>query len=214
MVLVSILNGNLADIKGEIIKLETAGVEAIHYDVMDGIFVDNISFGLPVLSSLKPFTTLPIDVHLMLVDPIRFVERFTRSGADMISFHIESESDAKNTIELIHSCGVKAGIAISPDTSIKSLYPTLQYLNPDDFVLIMTVYPGLGGQSFINDMLDKITALAQYRCENNLSFHIEVDGGINDKTGLLCKEAGVDYLVSGSYITGSENPAKAVQSLK
>lgn len=214
MVLASILNGNLADIKSEIIKLETAGVDAIHYDVMDGIFVDNISFGLPVLSSLKPFTTLPIDVHLMIVDPIRFVERFAKSGADMISFHIESDSDAKNTIELIHSCGVKAGIAISPDTPIESLYPTLQYLKPDDFVLIMTVYPGLGGQSFINDMVDKITALAKYRYENNLSFHIEVDGGINDKTGLLCKETGVDYLVSGSYITGSDNPAKAVQSLK
>lgn len=214
MVLASILNGNLADIKGEIIKLETAGVDAIHYDVMDGIFVDNISFGLPVLSSLKLFTTLPIDVHLMIVDPIRFVERFAKSGADMISFHIESDSDAKKTIEIIHSCGVKAGIAISPDTPIVFLYPILKYLNPDDFVLIMTVYPGLGGQSFIKDMLDKITALAQYRCENNLSFHIEVDGGINDKTGLLCREAGVDYLVSGSYITGSENPAKAVQSLK
>lgn len=214
IVLASILNSNLSNIHAETERLAKAGVDAIHFDVMDGIFVDNISFGLPVLSSLRKITDIPIDVHLMIQQPDKFIERFAKAGADMISFHIESESDTQQTINLVHSCGIPVGVAISPDTSIESVYPFLPSLDQDDFVLIMTVYPGLGGQAFMNEMLLKIDRLQKYKMQNTLSFHIEVDGGINDNTAKLCRENGVDYLVAGSYLTGAVNPVEAVRKLK
>lgn len=214
MILASILNSNLANIQAETEGLSESGIDAIHFDVMDGIFVDNISFGLPVLSCMRKITDLPIDVHLMIQQPDKFIERFAKAGADMISFHIESESDTQQTINLVHSCGIPVGVAISPDTPIESVYPFLPTLNQEDFVLIMTVYPGLGGQTFINEMLLKIEKLQKYKIQNNLSFHIEVDGGINNNTAKLCRENGVDYLVAGSYITGAFDPTEAVKKLR
>lgn len=214
MILASILNSNLANIQAETEGLSESGIDAIHFDVMDGIFVDNISFGLPVLSCMRKITDLPIDVHLMIQQPDKFIECFAKAGADMISFHIESESDTQQTINLVHSCGIPVGVAISPDTPIESVYPFLPTLNQEDFVLIMTVYPGLGGQTFINEMLLKIEKLQKYKIQNNLSFHIEVDGGINNNTAKLCRENGVDYLVAGSYITGAFDPTEAVKKLR
>ena len=195
-------------------KLSESGIDAIHFDVMDGIFVNNISFGLPILSSIRKNTDLPIDVHLMIHQPNKFIERFAEAGANMISFHVESDSDTQKTIQLIHSFGIPAGVAISPDTPIENIFSFLPCLSAEDFILIMTVYPGLGGQTFMNEMLLKIERLQRYKSQNDFSFHIEVDGGINENTAKLCREKGVDYLVAGSYITGAADPEQAIKMLK
>ncbi len=214
MVLASILNSNLLNLSQVADTVAASGADALHYDVMDGRFVDNISFGLPVLSALRHYTRQPIDVHLMISDPLRFVERFAEAGADLLSFHIESDSDPAETLRCIHGCGIAAGIAISPDTPISAVAPYLSQMQKDDFILIMTVYPGLGGQKFMPQTLPKIQTLSEMLRRENLPVHIEVDGGINAETGMLCRQAGADYLVAGSYVLGAEDPAAAVQSLK
>lgn len=214
MVLASILNSNLLNLSQVADTVAASGADALHYDVMDGRFVDNISFGLPVLSALRHYTRQPIDVHLMISDPFRFVERFAEAGADLLSFHIESDSDPAETLRCIHGCGIAAGIAISPDTPISAVAPYLSQMQKDDFILIMTVYPGLGGQKFMPQTLPKIQTLSEMLRRENLPVHIEVDGGINAETGMLCRQAGADYLVAGSYVLGAEDPAAAVQSLK
>lgn len=214
MISVSILNADLAHL-AEVAKLvEESGADALHYDVMDGCFVDNISFGLPVLRSLRSCTKLPLDVHLMVQDPLRFIGRFAEAGAQMLSFHIESQSDAAATIREIHAHGVRAGIAVSPDTSLEQILPLLSLLEKDDFILLMTVQPGWGKQSFLYDVLPKIKALRAVLDARGLPLHIQVDGGIQDVTAALCREAGVDYLVSGSYLMGAPCPAEAVRGLR
>lgn len=214
MVLASILNSDLLNLAKVADTVAASGADALHYDVMDGQFVDNISFGLPVLSSLRPYTKQPIDVHLMISEPLRFVERFVKAGADLLSFHIESNSDPAETLHCIHSCGIPAGIAVSPDTSVSSVMPLLSLLKKDDYILIMTVYPGLGGQVFMPRMLPKIRELSAVIQRDRLPLHIEVDGGINAETGMLCRKAGADYLVAGSYVLGSAHPDAAVASLQ
>ena len=213
MILASILNSDLANLAKVADTVAASGADALHFDVMDGRFVDNISFGLPVLSSLRPYTRQPVDVHLMISEPLRFAERFIESGADMLSFHIESDSDPKEMLRCIHGCGVPAGIAVSPDTPADAVLPCLPLMQKDDFILIMTVYPGLGGQKFMPEMLKKIRFLSEIIRRESLPLHIEVDGGINAETGLLCRQAGADYLVAGSYVLCSDDPADAVRSL-
>ena len=213
MVLASILNSDLLNLAKVADTVRESGADALHYDVMDGRFVDNISFGLPVLASLRPYTKQPIDVHLMITDPLRFVERFVKAGADMLSFHIESDSDVRETLRCIHACGIPAGIAVSPDTPVSAVYPVLSDMQKDDYILLMTVYPGLGGQKFMPQILPKIRELSEYLQREQLPLHIEVDGGINAETGMQCRRAGADYLVAGSYVLGSQNPAEAVRSL-
>lgn len=213
MVLASILNSDLLNLAKVADTVRESGADALHYDVMDGRFVDNISFGLPVLASLRPYTKQPIDVHLMITDPLRFVERFVEAGADMLSFHIESDSDVRETLRCIHACGIPAGIAVSPDTPVSAVYPVLSDMQKDDYILLMTVYPGLGGQKFMPQILPKIRELSEYLQREQLPLHIEVDGGINAETGMQCRRAGADYLVAGSYVLGSQNPAEAVRSL-
>ncbi len=213
MISASILNGDLAELAGIADTVAASGAEALHFDVMDGHFVDNLSFGLPVLTSLRPRTRLLIDVHLMITEPLHFAERFLRAGADLLSFHLESDSDTVQTLDLIHSYHVPAGIAVSPDTPLSELYPYLPYLQQDDFILLMTVYPGLGGQKFMERILPKISELSAYIKQRNLSLHIEVDGGINAETGAMCRKAGADYLVAGSYLLLNDNPAEAVRCL-
>ena len=214
MISASVLNGDLAHLADVAKTVEASGADALHYDVMDGIFVDNLSFGLPVLSTLRPCTKLPIDVHLMITEPLRFVERFAAAGADLLSFHIESNSDAAETIRVIHACGIPAGVAVSPDTELDALRPVLPLLQKDDFILLMTVYPGLGGQKFMPRILPKIAELRGILQREQLPLHIEVDGGINAETGRQCREAGADYLVAGSYLLGADDPAAAVRSLR
>ena len=213
MVLASILNSDLLNLAKVADTVRESGADALHYDVMDGRFVDNISFGLPVLASLRPYTKQPIDVHLMITDPVRFVERFVKAGADMLSFHIESDSDVRETLRCIHACGIPAGIAVSPDTPVSAVYPVLSDMQKDDYILLMTVYPGLGGQKFMPQILTKIRELSEYLKREQRPLHIEVDGGINAETGMQCRRAGADYLVAGSYVLGSQNPAEAVRSL-
>ena len=213
MVSVSILNGDMARLAELAEAAEQAGAELLHFDVMDGQFVDNISFGLPVLESLNAASDMPMDVHLMIKEPHRFAERFCEAGADWLSFHIESDSDAAEVIDILHRRGVHAGIAVSPATPAEAVYPYLDRLYPDDFILVMTVVPGLGGQSFIPEMTEKIRTLRQEIAKRGLSLHIEVDGGINAQTAALCREAGADMLVAGSYLLRAESMKDAVRSL-
>ena len=214
LVSVSILNGDLARLADVAETIGEAHADLLHYDVMDGSFVDNLSFGLPVLSSLKPLVKLPVDVHLMIQEPLRFAERFVKAGADLLSFHIESRSDAAETLRVIHSLGIPAGIAVSPDTPEETVFPLLEQMQPEDFILMMTVRPGLGGQKFMAEVLPKIANLRRRITELELPLHIEVDGGVNAETGALCRKAGADYLVAGSYVLGADDPAAAVRSLK
>ena len=213
LVSVSILNGDLARLAEVAQTVEAAQADMLHYDVMDGMFVDNISFGLPVLSCLKPLVQLPLDVPLMIEEPLRFAERFVKAGADLLSFHIESRSDAADTLHAIHSLGIPAGIAVSPETPEDSVFPLLERMQPEDFILMMTVHPGLGGQQFMEAVLPKITRLRSRITALQLPLHIEVDGGINAETGRRCRKAGADYLVAGSYVLGAQDPAAAVRSL-
>lgn len=210
----SILNGDLAHLADVAEAVRQSGADALHYDVMDGSFVDNLSFGLPVLESLRPCTGLPIDVHLMIREPLRFIERFVRAGADLLSFHIECDSDTAETLRAVQQYGIPAGIAVSPETSEEQLRPLLPLLRPEDFVLMMTVHPGLGGQSFMPSVLPKIRHLREMFAQAGMTAHIEVDGGINDVTAAQCREAGADYLVAGSYLLGAESPAEAVRLLR
>ena len=213
LVSVSILNSDLANLADVAETVYRSGADLLHYDVMDGRFVDNLSFGLPVLTALRPHTLLPVDVHLMISDPLRYAARFAEAGADMLSFHIESDSDPAETVAEIHRCGIHAGIVLSPDTDAERVFPYLSCLKPDDFILLMTVHPGLGGQSFLPQVLPKIRRLRGEIIRRGLDLHIEVDGGINAETGAQCSAAGADILVAGSYVIGAADPAEAVSAL-
>ncbi len=210
----SILNADLANLENVTKIVENSGADALHYDVMDGCFVNNISFGLPVLHALRRCTELPLDVHLMVKDPLRFVSRFVEAGAQYLSFHIESDSDPVETIEVIHGYGVAAGIALCPNTPVSVVLPLLDKFREGDFILLMTVEPGWGKQAFIYDVLPKIRELRALLDEQNLPLHIQVDGGIQGETAAICREAGVDFLVSGSYLMNAPVPAEAVKLLR
>lgn len=203
----SLLAADFARLDRELAKIEAGGADWLHLDVMDGVFVPNISFGLPVIQSLRPVSRLTFDVHLMIQNPIRYVEAFQKAGADYLTFHLESEGDPGKTIEAIHRAGMKAGISIKPGTPVERLLP---YLPGLELVLIMSVEPGFGGQKFMPESLGKIAAVRAAVPD----IHISVDGGINGETGALCRKAGADVLVAGSYVFGAENPAAAIARLK
>lgn len=191
----------------EIKKISDNGADWVHMDVMDGIFVPNISFGAPIIKSLKPLTKLPFDVHLMIKNPLKFISQFVDAGADIITFHLESDSDAFETIKKIKSYGKKAGISIRPSTDISELK---LYLNYVDLVLIMTVEPGFGGQKFMPEQMKK----ALYIKQNAPNLIIEVDGGINLETMEYVKKYPVDVAVSGTCIFNSENLKETIKKLK
>lgn len=206
----SILSADFSRLGEEMAKAKAVGADYIHFDVMDGHFVPNISYGVPVLKSLKKSAPLPFDVHLMITDPYDYIKPFANAGADIITFHVESNSDIKSTIDLIHSCGVKAGLTVKPATDISVVYP---YLSDIEMVLIMTVEPGFGGQGFIYKTLDKIKALRKEATRQGIDLDIEVDGGIDGNTAPLVKEAGANVLVSGSYLFGAPDMASAMKTL-
>lgn len=208
---VSVLGADLTDMRKFLSSLDESGTDMLHFDVMDGVFVPNLSYGMPVLKDMDRCTDLFMDVHLMINDPAKYVKNFAESGADLITFHVESISDISETIKLIKSLGIKAGISIKPATPVSDIE---KYLSDIDLVLVMTVEPGFGGQSFMEDMIPKIKELDKYRKENNLTYKIEVDGGINNITGKKCADAGADVLVSGSYVLKSENMKEKVTLLK
>lgn len=210
---VSILSADPLDFGREIRKVEASGAEMIHFDVMDGVFVRNITYGIPLLNSMKGKTGCILDVHLMIIDPLKYIDDFANAGADIITFHVESESDITETIKSIRRKGVKAAISVKPDTPAEAVFP---YINDVDMVLVMTVEPGFGGQKFM-DMSGKIEAIRKYADENrtaDLPLDIQVDGGIDDKTAPIVKKAGANILVSGSYLFREENMAEAVRKLK
>ena len=189
-----------ADFKilGEQLKLtEEAGAEYIHFDVMDGMFVPSISFGMPVLASIKGATTQTLDVHLMVTEPIRYVEEFVKAGADIVTVHYEACEDVKATLDAIHKCGMKAGLTIKPATPVDVLKP---YLEQAELFLIMSVEPGKGGQSFIPESLDKIRELRGLLNEKGLTADVEVDGGIHLGNAKEVLEAGANVLVAGSAV--------------
>lgn len=207
----SVLSADMLDLGSEIRKLEMNGIDMLHFDVMDGIFVNNITFGLPILEQVRKASDIFLDVNLMIKDPAKYVKRFSEAGADMISFHIESDSDPVETLKSIRECGVKPAIAIKPATPAETVYELLPYL---DMVLVMTVEPGFGGQSFIPETTEKIRAIRSKINELGLDINIEVDGGINDKTSEIVRKAGANVLVSGSYLFHAENIAVAANALK
>ena len=211
LVSASILGSDLSNLKNEIERIQNANADQIHFDVMDGLFVDNISFGIPVLASVKKHTKITMDVHLMIEEPFKYIKQFSEAGADIITFHTESKSDIKETLKLIKSFGKKAGLSIRPKTSVDVLLP---YLSELDNILIMTVEPGFGGQSFMEETMSKVTLLRQKINELNLNCTLQVDGGINDKTAPIALKAGADNLVSGSYLFNANDAAAAVNSLR
>lgn len=207
----SILSADYASLKSEIEKVKNGGADMLHVDVMDGHFVPNISIGPPVVKSIRKATDMFLDCHLMISEPYNYIDAFVKSGADLISFHLESESDVEKTIDKIAESGVKPALVLKPGTPADAVFP---YLEKISMVLVMTVEPGFGGQSFMTDMLPKITAIRKKAEEVNPQLMIQVDGGIVPETGKLCVEAGADVLVSGSFIFGAENTKDAIESLR
>lgn len=211
MVSASVLSADMLNLETEIKKLENSGIEMLHFDVMDGVFVNNITYGLPILEQVRKKTGLILDVHLMITDPLKYAERFAVCGADYISFHVESESSVSETIKAIKSAGAKAALAIKPATPVEEVFP---YLPELDMVLVMTVEPGFGGQSFIYETVDKVKKIREKIEELGLDTHLQVDGGINASTAKDVIDAGANVLVSGSYLFKAEDMAEASKKLR
>lgn len=199
--------GNAA---AQIAASKEGGAEYLHLDVMDGIFVPNISFGQPVIKSLRKSSDLVFDVHLMITDPIRYIEDFAKAGSDIITIHSEAADDIEAVLLKIRSLGKKAGISIKPKTDPKTIIP---YLHLCDLVLVMTVEPGFGGQKFMADMLPKVTFLRDYAEQHGLDYEIGVDGGVGADNARMCVLAGANVLVAGSSVLGKENIKQAAEEL-
>lgn len=207
----SLLSADFLNLKQEMIELERAGVDALHFDVMDGQFVPNISIGFPILEAVRSATSLPIDVHLMINNPEQYIDTFIDKGANKLSVHYEATPHIHRIVQRIKNRGVEAGVVINPGTPISALDTLLDEV---DYVLIMSVNPGFGGQKFIPSSLRKIAQLKEQRNQRELDFKIEVDGGVNAETATQVIEAGADWLVAGSYLFNQQNYQQATQILK
>ena len=210
----SILAADFKVLGQEMKKTEENGAAYIHFDVMDGMFVPSISFGMPVLASINDATEQFMDAHLMVQEPIRYVEAFQKAGADYVTVHLEACEDVKTTLDKIHACGMKAGLAVNPETDVKELVP---YLEDVEMILIMSVHPGFGGQKFIPESLDKIREVRAMLNEKNLEIDIQVDGGIYVENVREVLDAGANVIVAGSAVfrgDAGENTAKFMDILK
>lgn len=207
----SILSADFANLQRDIQFVEKHGADYIHVDVMDGQFVPNITLGPNVVSAIRPITKLPLDCHLMIVDPENYIEAFAKAGADIITVHVEATPHIHRAMQLIKSQNVKAGVTLNPGTPVSAIKHVLSMA---DQVLVMTVNPGFGGQSFIEESLEKIAELKALKEENGYHYDIEVDGGIVPETAKKCQKAGANVFVAGSYIYNSDHPEKQIQELK
>ena len=207
----SILASDFTRLGQEIASVEQAGAEMLHLDVMDGIFVPNISFGIPVIASARKASKMFFDVHLMISEPIRYINDFAKAGADLITVHAEACEDLAATLKAIRDLGLKAGLSIKPATPVEAIREYLEYC---DLVLVMSVEPGFGGQKFMPIATEKIAELSSLKASLGLSFEIEVDGGINEQTAKLCTDAGATVLVAGSSVFGSSDRKSAIDALR
>lgn len=206
----SILSADFTRLGEEIVEIEKGGATVLHFDVMDGRFVPNLTVGIPVLKSVRKFTKMTIDCHLMIVEPSKYAVEFVKAGADMVSVHVEADVHLQRTLTAIREAGGKAGIAINPATPLISLEEALPYA---DFILLMSVNPGFGGQKFIPTSLDKLKRLKRMIDERGLSTRIEIDGGIDASNIHEIVESGAEIIVAGSAVFGGGKPAEAVREL-
>ena len=207
----SILSADLCRLGDEVSRVAKAGADWLHVDIMDGHFVPNLSFGPAVVRSLKQTTDLPLDVHLMVTNPLGFIEPFAKAGADLLTVHVESQDDTIATLKAIQALGVKTGVSIKPDTDPAILAPLTDYI---DLVLVMSVYPGFGGQAFLASAPEQIQKVRQLINASNKKIWLEVDGGINAQTAPLAIKAGADALVAGHAIFSSADPELALKQIK
>lgn len=207
----SILSADFANLQRDIEMINRSNADWFHVDVMDGVFVPNISFGMPVIKAIKKHAKKPLDVHLMIVEPDRYIQEFKNCGADVLTVHYEACTHLHRTIQAIKGAGMKAGVAINPHTPVASLSDIAGDL---DLVLVMSVNPGFGGQSFIENTFRKLKVLSEMRNQLNAKFLIEVDGGVSDKNFREIVAAGADVLVAGNYVFASDNPESAIDVIR
>ena len=209
----SILSADFVNLERDIRRIAENGGDWVHIDIMDGMFVPNITIGIPVVKAIRPITQLPMDVHLMIHKPIRYVEAFCRAGADWLTIHIEADTEENNlaALETIRALGVHPSISLKPGTPAEAAIP---YLRHCDMILVMTVEPGLGGQTFMEDMMPKLRKLRDMLDEVNPGCILEVDGGVNPTTAAVCRENGAEVLVAGSAYFGAADPAGFVKAIQ
>lgn len=207
----SILSSDYGNLSSELKRMEACGADMLHIDVMDGHFVPNITLGAPIVKCIRKSSTLPFDVHLMISDPYKYIPDFVNAGSDIITFHAEADSDIEKTIDLILASGKKAGLSVKPKTPVEAVYP---YLDKLSMVLVMTVEPGFGGQSFMEDMMPKVSAIRSEIDRRGLDVDIQVDGGINKDTISIAAKAGANVFVSGNAIFSSDDAEKTIADFK